>query len=171
MPGGAIVEPGTQALALTVGAVRAQGYLTNDIEGFSSQGPTLAGLDKPDIAGPNGLSTHAFGPVGFFGTSASAPAVTGMLAVMMSEEPGWTAFEAAERLKLQAWGNPTGLVGQRDPRWGHGKARLPVLPAWFPDRPPCGERPLLLPLLAFPLWWGRRRVARPLEGQGREGLG
>jgi len=156
MPEGSLVDPGTHSAVLTVGAVNATGYLTNDIEGFSSQGPTAGGLDKPDIAGPDGLSTASYGARGFFGTSAATPAVVGALALILSEDPSLTPYEAAERLKGWAWTEGDGF-GPADPRWGSGKARLPVR---SDSSSPCGQRPLLLPLLLLPLSWWRRRDAR-----------
>ena len=61
MPAGSIADPGTHPDVLTVAAVRANGYLQNGPESYSSQGPTHGGVDKPDIAGPDGLTTSAYG--------------------------------------------------------------------------------------------------------------
>jgi hypothetical protein len=153
MAEGSIADPGVSPAAFTVGAVRAAGYLTNDVEAFSSRGPSIAGVAKPDIAGPDGLSTDAYGPVGFYGTSAAAPAVAGAVALVMSEDPTLTPFQAARR--LQGWAAGDDIVFfQPDPRWGAGRARLP---AEADEAPGCGHRPLLLPLLLPPLVWFRRR--------------
>jgi len=123
---GSITDPGTHPLAMTVGAVRATSYLQSPVEAFSSQGPTSSGLAKPDIAGPNGLSSSVYGPTGFYGTSASTPAVAGALALVMSREPGIDAYAAAERLRGWAL-RPAGSVAwsAHDPAEGAGRARLP----------------------------------------------
>ena len=150
MPGGrvdgyhaeaSIVDPGADPHVLTVGAVDVVGYLTNDVEVFSSQGPVASDVVKPELAGPDGLSVAAYGNRGFFGTSASTPAVVGLLAQMMSEDPTLTPQDAAERLKGWAWNTGTNASFD-DPRWGYGKARLPVRNS---EAHGCGTRPWLLP--------------------------
>lgn len=160
MAQGSVVDPAADPLVFAVGAVRADGYLENDIESFSSQGPTAAGVAKPEIAGPNGVSTAAYGPVGFFGTSASTPAVTALIALILSDDPSLTPREAAAKLQAWAWGDGA-TFSEPDPRWGAGKARLP-LPD--PSPTPCGRRPLVMPLFVLPLHWVRRRLR---DGSGR----
>ncbi|MGC6509389.1 MAG: S8 family peptidase [Myxococcota bacterium] len=122
MPEGSIVDPGNHPSVFTVGAVRADRYVFNDPEPFSSQGPTLDGLQKPNISGPDGLTTHAFGPIGFYGTSASTPAVTGALALLLSEDFSQSPSDAADRLSEAAiWEDHP----NQDNRFGAGRARLP----------------------------------------------
>jgi hypothetical protein len=154
VPRGSVADPGAIPSAFAVGAVRAAGYLANDVESFSSWGPNAAGVMKPDIAGPDGISTDAYGGRGFYGTSAAAPAVTGALAVLMSMEPTLSPYEAADRLQSAAiLQGPT--YAQPRPQWGAGKARLPGLSA---PRSGCGERPLMMSLIWLPLGlWCRRR--------------
>lgn len=123
-PGGSVTDPGTHPAVLTVGAVRADGYLSNDAESFSSQGPTLGGLDKPDLAGPDGLSTSVYGPTGFYGTSASTPAVVGAIALLMDQDPGIDAFEAARRLRSHTLSDDQAVWAAADPALGSGKVRL-----------------------------------------------
>ena len=69
MPGGrvdgyhaeaSIVDLGADPHVLTVGAVDWEGYLTNDVEVFSSQGPVASDVVKPELAGPDGLSVAAW---------------------------------------------------------------------------------------------------------------
>lgn len=148
-PSGSVTDPGTAEEALTVGAVRADGYLQNGSEGFSSQGPTSDGRAKPDLAGPDGLTVGAYGAEGFFGTSAATPAVAGAVALVMSEDPSLGPYEAADRLRGWAWSDGPGF--DADPAIGAGRVRLP--PAETPS--PCGHRPLVMPLLLVP-WFGRR---------------
>ena len=58
-------------------------HWSNDMpQPFSSRGPTKDGRMKPDMAGPDGVSTVSFGPLGFFGTSAAAPHVVGAVALL-----------------------------------------------------------------------------------------
>ncbi len=151
---GSVADPGSNPLTFAVGAVKADGYLQNGPEGFSSRGPTHGGVNKPDIAGPDGLSSSIYGPAGFFGTSASTPAVAGLLALVLSEDPSLTPREASETLQGWAFGE-AGF--SQDNALGAGKARLPV---GSPDDPqPCGRRRMVMPLFLLPVWWwaGRRR--------------
>ncbi len=159
-PGRSITDPGNHPAVFTVGAVRVDGYRANGPEPFSSQGPTHAGFPKPDISAPDGVTTAAYGPRGFFGTSAATPVVAGALAVLMSEDPRRSAREAADLLRATArLDAPVGAAA--DPGLGAGRAVLPP-----PDAAPlgcsCGRvlpmGLLPLPLLWLPLpWWWRRR--------------
>jgi len=159
---GSLADPASSPHAFVVGAVRADGYLRNDVESFSSWGPSRAGVPKPDVAGPNGVTVDGYGTSGFYGTSASTPAVAGTLAVVLSRFPELTPREASERLR--AWALDDGVqLDPRgdDPRWGAGKVRLPppdasdggclsgpgALAVWWP----------LLPLSG----WRRRRSTQP----------
>ena len=65
----------------------ATGYRFNPVERFEPQGPTPSGLTKPDIVGPDGLTTTVYGPGRFYGTSASTPSVAGAVAVLMGADP------------------------------------------------------------------------------------
>lgn len=71
--GGSLADPASSLGAFTVGAVRADGYAHNGPESFSSRGPTHAGHPKPDIAGPDGLSTLTYGPTGFMAPAPPPP--------------------------------------------------------------------------------------------------
>lgn len=146
--GGSIADPGMHPDVLTIGAVDVSDYLRGDAQPYSSRGPSRTGVVKPELAGPDGLTTRSFGSRGFFGTSAATPAVAGLVAVVMSEEPGLSPYAAAERLKAWSWAAGD---SPRDERWGHGKARLPVRSG----DGGCGGGPALFGL--FPLWYLRRR--------------
>jgi len=91
MPRSSIADPGLHPGVLTVGAVDVSNYLRGDAQAYSSRGPSLAGTVKPDLAGPDGLTTRSFGSRGFFGTSASPPVLSGMLAVVLPEDPSLAA--------------------------------------------------------------------------------
>ena len=124
MAEGSIADPGVVPDVLTVGAVRANGYMQNGPESFSSWGPTNAGVAKPDIAGPDGLTSSAYGNTGFYGTSASTPAVAGAIALVMSREPDIDAFEAADRLR--GWASTDRHTWEPAAYgMGAGRARLP----------------------------------------------
>lgn len=127
-PRGSIVDPGSSPTTLTVGAVNASGYLANPVEYFSSWGPTAGGLYKPDLVGPDGLSGSVYGNLGFFGTSASTPAVAGALALLLDARPELSPVEAAAVLRGHALStSPVGAAP--DPARGAGAARLPPLDA------------------------------------------
>jgi hypothetical protein len=150
---GSVTDPGSHPEVFTVGAVDADGYRFNDVEGFSSQGPTPAGVPKPDIAGPDGLTTSVYGPGRFYGTSAATPSVAAALALIMSEDPSRTARDAAVLMKGTALHDRTTWAA-RDPTEGFGKARLHAL-----NEPPpgCGDGSLLwLTVLWLPFGVFRR---------------
>ena len=148
MPQGSIVDPGNHPGVLTVGSHRLQNYLFQPIESFSSQGPTISGVFKPDIAAPNGLNTEIFGTRAFYGTSASTPVAAGAIALFMSGT-GLNSYEAASVLKANALSNKD----DRPEENGHGRLRLP---------PPntsssCSNSWALFPLLLTSSLWRRRR--------------
>jgi len=81
VPEGSITIPADSRSAVAVGAT----YWSNDnLEPFSSWGPTTDGRSKPDIVAPDGVITVTYGPLGFYGTSASSPHVAGAIALLKS---------------------------------------------------------------------------------------
>jgi subtilisin family serine protease len=82
---GSIADPASSPAALAVGALC---WHTNALEPYSSQGPTIDGRTKPDIAGHDSFSSATYGAAGdcgedgFAGTSASAPQVAGAAALV-----------------------------------------------------------------------------------------
>jgi len=147
-----VTDPGSHPGTFTVGAVRADGYRMNGAESFSSHGPTHAGLPKPDIAGPDGLTTSVYGQRGFYGTSAATPAVAAALALLMHEDPRLNPFEAAQKLQASAL-NREPVWTPSDSEIGAGHARLPS-PAPAVDG--CNGTLLLPAFLWLPLGWRRR---------------
>ncbi len=162
---GSVADPASHPSAFTVGAVRADGYLGNDAESFSSRGPTHAGLPKPDIAGPDGFTTAIYGVRGFYGTSAATPAVAAAIALLLSEDPRLTPREAADRLQANAisgratWEAADGALGA-------GYARLPApgaaevrgCDATGGTRSPAGAAAALAPSLLWLSLIRRRRA-------------
>ena len=162
---GGMADPASAPTALTVGAVRAVSYLESGAESFSSTGPTHGGLPKPDLAGPDGLSTATYGLLGFYGTSASTPAVAGAAALMLSAHPEMTPLEAGDALR-RSIATPTRWEGPglgADGALGAGRVRLgdPADPGRdaLPGVGMCGSNAhataLLAPIL---LGWLRRRA-------------
>lgn len=78
-----LTQPGDCNNALGVGATR----VADDIpEGFSSEGPNKAGVNKPDVAAPDRVQTSL--SASFSGTSASAPHVAGAVSLLQAANPG-----------------------------------------------------------------------------------
>jgi subtilisin family serine protease len=151
-PAGALADPAAQPLAFSIAAVDVADWETPVPESFSSQGPNQAGAPKPDLAGPDGVTTSSAGAVGFFGTSASAPAVAGLVALVLADDPSLTPRDAARH--LMAWALPQSS-GAWDPAFGAGLAHLPPPGAGSPCGEGRGSALLLLPLAWVPR--GRRR--------------
>jgi hypothetical protein len=74
-----LAQPADCANAMAVGATD----LSDTAEYFSSEGPTTDNRAKPDVAAPNRVQTSLTGL--FAGTSASAPHVSGALALLMAQ--------------------------------------------------------------------------------------
>jgi subtilisin family serine protease len=87
-PVGSLATPGDAADALTVGAVN---WRNNQLEAFSSRGPTADGRPKPDLVGPDGVSNAIYAPQDFYGTSAATPHIAGAAALVLSAYPQATA--------------------------------------------------------------------------------
>ena len=121
-----IPAPGNAASVVTVGAIAWQDWETGPQEPFSSRGPTNASKFsgprvKPDISGPDGVSTWSYGPEGFWGTSAAAPHVAGAAALV------WGANPAADAAWIRAYleGNAVDMGAPgKDNVYGHGRLSL-----------------------------------------------
>jgi hypothetical protein len=133
-PVSSLCIPAESKGALTVGAARGSAIDTSPInvpvlpldtlEPFSSRGPTLDGRTKPDILGPDVVSTTVAG-LGpgreslnpFVGTSAAAPHVAGAAALLHCEDTQRTASDLAAALTQMAyqyWKSP--ILAGRPPR-------------------------------------------------------
>jgi subtilisin family serine protease len=81
-------------------AVAAVGWDTRTLEGFSSRGPTADGRVKPDVAGPDNVTTVTLNP--FPGTSAATPHVSGAAALILAANPGMSAADLRRALEESA---------------------------------------------------------------------
>jgi hypothetical protein len=100
-PRGSISTPGDARGSFTVGATL---WKNDRLESYSSQGPTIDGRLKPELAAPAGVTSSPYASVGqpFDGTSASAPHVGGAAALVFGAMPGATAERVEEYLQRNA---------------------------------------------------------------------
>lgn len=77
-----ILVPADNRDAIAVGASGWKRW--GKIEEYSSRGPTSDGRVKPDLVGPDCISTAALGPSGFCGTSAASPHAAGAAALVIA---------------------------------------------------------------------------------------
>jgi hypothetical protein len=99
-PGGGLVDPAASPSAMAVGSFCAQGAYAPE----SSEGPTIDGRSKPEIVGPEAVSSATYGAANgtcqadrFLGTSAAAAHVSGAAALRLQQVP------ALSPQALQAW--------------------------------------------------------------------
>jgi len=119
-PAGSLCVPGDSSNAITVGAVPYNN--PSAIESFSSRGPTTDSRVKPDLVGPDGVST-TFGA--FPGTSAATPHVAGAALLVKNRYPSYTLIQIQSYLESNA--ADLGQVG-KDNTFGSGRVYLPALP-------------------------------------------
>lgn len=99
-PEGSLLTPADARGALAVGAISVRLWREGPQEPYSSQGPTSDGRIKPDLAGPDAVSNYTLSY--FTGTSAAAPHVAGAAALLLSQNPHWTADQLQSALESQA---------------------------------------------------------------------
>jgi subtilisin family serine protease len=102
------------------------------LSGFSSSGPTRDGREKPELSAPGHavLAAHSRtgdGVTRKSGTSMAAPAVSGLVALILAEARrngrDLSIAELRNRLIAGVRRNPPALVGNAwDPRYGRGRA-------------------------------------------------
>ncbi|MGR9263656.1 S8 family serine peptidase [Rhizobium leguminosarum] len=102
------------------------------LSSFSSSGPTRDGREKPEVSAPGhaviaARSRTGSGVTRKSGTSMAAPAVSGLVALMLAEAKrkgqSLTIGQVRQQLTTQALKNPPATaVGQWDPRHGFGRA-------------------------------------------------
>lgn len=113
VPGNSIFGHAGAVGAISVGAVSASSPTV--IEDFSSRGPvsiyfpSVQNRLKPNVVAPDDISVTGAGdfPTTFLGTSASAPHVAGVAALMLEANPSLTPFQLNQALEITAVGNIT----------------------------------------------------------------
>lgn len=121
--------PSNHPDVITVGAVHpddTQPYGVT-IASYSSQGPA-GNMIKPDLVAPSGVATASYGNA-FYGTSAAAPHVAGMCALIKQKNPSWGPVKIRNYLEENAV--DLGAPG-KDNVYGSGLARLPALVTSLP---------------------------------------
>jgi len=131
---------------LTVGAFNYAGGL----EFFSSFGPNSAGVGKPEILGPDGVSTASYRGSAFSGTSAACPHVAGAVALILGSAPRGAFYHprwSRDEILLLLRENATPVSGYHGAgsappaAVGWGAVRLPISPpssAGLTDGSPLG---------------------------------
>jgi VCBS repeat-containing protein len=100
-------------------AVGATDWQNDNLESFSSRGPTNDGRIKPDVTAPDNVSTWAFDE--FKGTSASTPHTAGAAALLKSVNSSLTANQL--QTVLEATALPLGASG-KDNLYGSGRINV-----------------------------------------------
>ncbi|MBC7170222.1 PKD domain-containing protein [Candidatus Bipolaricaulota bacterium] len=93
-----IPAPGNAAEVLTVGAINWNVYTVGPIAPYSSRGPTTDGRTKPDLAAPDNVTTSVSYYNPFPGTSAAAPHVAGVAALLKAEDSALTRATLTSRI-------------------------------------------------------------------------
>ena len=113
-----LLGPADAAGVMAVGAINYNNWTTGPQEPFSSRGPTNDGRIKPDIMGPDRVSTYIRGSFG--GTSASTPHVAGAASLILNRYPDFNVEGLWQSLTLTA-------IDMGDPNiYGHGRLRLDI---------------------------------------------
>lgn len=139
-PGASLVEPATSAHALAVGAVCFDNLA---LRNYSSRGPTIDGRVKPDVAGPDGVSTVTYGAAddcdaGFAGTSAATPHLTGAAALIKQANPSFGPAELQAALESR-----TGPPDGKNNDLGAGSLALGSAPPVPPSAPANSAPPAI----------------------------
>ena len=119
---GSLLSPADATGVMAVAAVNYTNWLTGPQESFSSQGPTTDGRMKPEISGPDGVSSFIYGS--FLGTSASSPHVAGAAALILSNNTDFTVSQVWNAITSSAI--DLGASGQ-DPIFGYGRLNLSTI--------------------------------------------
>lgn len=103
--------------AIVVGAVN---HLNGELEPFSSQGPTNNGRLAPHVVGPDGVTTIALDGKPFFGTSATAPYVAGVVALLLETNPEISQEKLLEEIAQNTDSSLISILDEFDNAMGYG---------------------------------------------------
>ena len=124
--GSSLPEPATSPAVLTVGAAC---HATGGVQTYSGRGPTIDDRVKPDLVGPDAVSSSVYGGAsgcegGFPGTSAAAPHVAGAAALLLDANPNLDVAELHRLLQDRAQD-----IAPAGPDIASGTGRLQLGPA------------------------------------------
>ena len=125
---GSVTEPASSPNTLAAGAICWNGF---GLEPYSSQGPNINGVTKPDISGFDSVSSSTYGAAGacgasgFAGTSAASPGIAGAAALLLQQNPALTPTTL--QAKVTSLAVDLGTAGP-DNIFGAGRLLLPTLP-------------------------------------------
>ena len=105
--------------AIVVGAIN---HLDGVLEPFSSQGPTNNGKLAPHVVGPDGVTTLAFNGDPFYGTSATAPYVAGLAALILQTYPDISPNELLTKIQQNTDSSLFSFQNGYDYSSGYGSA-------------------------------------------------
>ncbi|OGP88515.1 MAG: hypothetical protein A2156_03575 [Deltaproteobacteria bacterium RBG_16_48_10] len=117
-----LLSPADATGVMAVAAIKYNQWVTGPQEDFSSRGPTTDSRMKPEISGPDGVSSFTYGS--FLGTSAASPHVAGAAALILSNNPDFTVDQVWNALISSAI--DLGANGQ-DTIFGYGRLNLSTL--------------------------------------------
>ncbi|MDG1988562.1 MAG: S8 family serine peptidase [Acidimicrobiales bacterium] len=120
-PAASIAVPGNVADVITVGAVN---WDTEVLQPYSAWGPNHMGDRKPEVVGPDQVTTSAWAGVENTGTSYAAPHVAGMVALILGAAPNLTPAGVKKRITDRA-----SRANDPDYKHGWGVVRLGSLPS------------------------------------------
>jgi subtilisin family serine protease len=115
---GSVSVPTDAVGVISVGAVN---HNDAELEPFSSQGPTNNDIVVPSLVGPDAVTTTSYAGT-FYGTSAAAPHVAGIAALLLEKQPSATPQAILEMLQENADKKAVGLRTDYTNVYGHGKA-------------------------------------------------
>mgnify|MGYP001091118920 FL=1 len=123
-----ILSPATSRYVISVGSLNDRGrsyYKNETIAEFSSRGPTLDRIRKPDLIAPGvdimSLSNkNLSGYTTLSGTSMSAPMISGAAALLLNENPNYSHFDikrillnSCQKIKASSYEQGAGVLDMR----------------------------------------------------------
>ena len=133
VPETSLPSPAMAANAFTIGATAGTTLVTgagtapaiDSIEAFSGQGPTVTGASKPDMVGPDRVTTSLAAFTPFLSTAAGAAHIGGAAALLFSEDHTRKATDLARIMEMLAVPLPSVSESPND-IYGRGRLSLRV---------------------------------------------